>query len=79
MITPATSALLRDRLLREIGRIAGPDWRRALDALNADAIQAYGAGALLDADAEPVFAAGQDRRDRMAAAAGRAGAPRAGA
>lgn len=70
MITPATSALLRDRLLRAIGRIAGPDWRRALDALNADAIQAYGAGALLDADAEPVFAAVQDRRDRMAAAAG---------
>ncbi|MFH6786869.1 MULTISPECIES: hypothetical protein [Methylobacterium] len=70
MSTAATSALLRDRLLATIGRIAGPDWRPRLDALNADAIQAYGAGALHDQDAEQVFQAVQDRRDRMAAAAG---------
>ncbi|TNC10090.1 hypothetical protein FF100_24595 [Methylobacterium terricola] len=70
MTTPAASALLRDRLLAAIEGIAGPDWRRRLDALNADAIQAYGSGALHDSEAERVFQAVQDRRDRMAAAAG---------
>ncbi|KMO11698.1 hypothetical protein [Methylobacterium platani] len=71
MIPAAISALLRDRLLQAVGRIAGPDWRRQLDTLNADAIQAYGSGGLLDADAEPVFQAVQERRDRMSAAANR--------
>lgn len=70
MTTPTASALLRDRLLTAIARITGPDWHRRLDALNADAIRAYGSGALHEPDAERVFRAVQDRRDRMAAAAG---------
>ncbi len=69
MITHATSELLRDRLLLTIGRIQGADWNRQLDALNAQVIQAHGAGALLDAHAGAVFQAVQDRRDRMSASA----------
>jgi hypothetical protein len=69
MITHATSGLLRDRLLLTIGRIQGADWNRQLDALNAQVIQAHGAGALLDDHADAVFQAVQDRRDRMVVSA----------
>ena len=48
MIHQATSLLLRDHLLRVADKISGDGWRPLLDALNAHAIQANGAGQLLD-------------------------------
>ncbi len=69
MIHQSTSLLLRDHLLRVADKIAGDGWRPLLDALNAHAIQANGAGQLLDEHAEEVFQAVHARRTRMAAAA----------
>ncbi|MFE1599448.1 hypothetical protein [Methylobacterium sp. ID0610] len=67
MITHAVSELLRDRLVRAAGRIQGRGWLVCLDELNAHAIQAYGAGQLLDEHADQVFQAIQSRKERMAA------------
>ena len=57
MIHQSTSLLLRDHLLRVADKISGDGWRPLLDALNAHAIQANGAGQRLDEHAEEVFQA----------------------